>query len=362
MSFNQIISTVMAIALFIGIAFLIYYLRSREENKGKELGKVILEQFVRFPLTIFLIADIGLSVAEGAMAASIGDHLVNPVVRYLVHSAMMFLSIVAAMNFAKEGKRFLAAFSREKYQTLPLRFMIFGIITLLTLGLPILNMYIIANGMGQVNELMLAMNWLSPFTSEREMIGYIIMAGKDVGYNPWGGMSYPMSATLGMTGVHLVLIFWKSLKLADLEDPRIRSAYFVDDEEPAKEEAPAKESEGKEEEKKGEEKKENQEGPHKQLTQNLHKFLAFLGFPEESINERLAQVRRMLESKSDAEQIVISQKMVAIAVKLRNFEGRGGKATPEERTALESAIREAFAASPNSGGLGCPLPKKVPKN
>lgn len=351
----------MGITLVVGLIGILWYLKSRPENKGRELGKVILEQFSKYPLSFFLYLDVLFMIAEGGFAASIGDHLINPVFRFAGHLGLAFCSLVAAINFPKEVRRFFLTFKHFKrdWASIPLRFCIFVLILVLTVGLPWLNAFIIANGIHQFTELKLAFDYLNPFLSSDGMLTAVILAGKDPLYSPFAEMTYPMAATLGITITHMLLIVWKSLKLLDSADPVTRKAYLGDD---IIEEEKEDKEEKDEEKKKDEENKKKDESPTSD-SKALHTLFEFVGFSGTQLKTKVQKFARAILSKPEAEQLAIGQKIGPLARKARDLQTLIDAETDEKKLdkleqrkeELINTIRTTFSNNRAADGIGMPM-------
>lgn len=376
LDFNQLMSMLIGVVLIVGLIGLLVYLKTRPENKGRELGKVILEQFRKYPLSIFLYVDMLFMIAEGGFAASIGDHLINPLFRFSGHMGLAFLSLVAALYFPIEARRFFQCFDiipwaekgkGKNLKHLPVRLPLITLILVLTVLLPWVNAAIIANGIHQFTEFKLAMSSLTPWISQDDMLVRLIMAGKSPLYSPWAEMSYPMIACLGITWTHMVLIAWKSFKLMDSSDPVTQKAYADYDAPPDKDKNKDKDkSKDKNKDKdKDKDAADDESDTTKKKPRGTEEVLRilfeFVGFKDKELDNKVRRFVSSIDQLDDAEQISVAQRMAPLSFTassiIKDLEAAADNSSrrrelEEKKKAHVKTIQDTFAKARNKGGIG----------
>lgn len=359
---NVLISALMGLLIIVGLIFIFITLRKMPQNKGKELGKIIAEQFLLYPYSFLLVVDMLLAVAEAGFAASIGDHFVNPVFRFVGHFTLLVASMFSTINFGKECRRFAVAALEKNWVALGPRFTLIVLYLVMSAGLPFLNAIIIANGLGQMTEVQLAL--ISLTSNEDEFILAATLAGKDMPYAPWQALNYAMLVTLVMTVVHYGVILIKTIKLMDsaILDKNTRFAFEKDDQvaedpqpDPA---APNANGGGPSSTNPPSNNPPPPSGSGQQLS-SMEKILTFVGVNPQQVPSRAKRLVESIERKPQADQAVIAQAMVPLLkdIDKQLAEEQANPANASKRAAIVANIRAVFAKSTRDGGIGHPLPQ-----
>lgn len=354
----------MGLLIIVGLIFIFITLRKMPQNKGKELGKIIAEQFLLYPYSFLLVVDMLLAVAEAGFAASIGDHFVNPVFRFVGHFTLLVASMFSTINFGKECRRFAVAVLEKNWVALGPRFTLIIMYLLMSAGLPFLNAIIIANGLGQMTEVQLALTSLT--SNEDQFILAATLAGKDMPYAPWQSLNYAMLVTLVMTVVHYGVILIKTIKLMDsaILDKNTRFAFERDDQ--VAEDPPSNAPNGNAPNGNaaGNSNQSNntttpQPAGSSHHLASMEKILTFVGVNPQQVPSRAKRLVESIERKSQVEQSAIAQAMVTLLkdIDKQLADEQANPANASKRPAVVANVRAVFAKATKDGGIGHPLPQ-----
>lgn len=187
MILDQMTALVVGLAVVLGIGGIIWY--SRTKHPDMTIGDLINLAIVREKVSVFVFMNILINIAEGMAAAGIhppGEEDVIFVARLFVHFAISFVAITSNI-MAPIMISMAWGIRKDKNKRGRLAVMLFLITMLLigALGLPFLNLLIIAGGLGHTDTLM----WFIKYFDT----------------SAWEAMPYILKATIGATFVHYLL-------------------------------------------------------------------------------------------------------------------------------------------------------------
>lgn len=347
---NQVIGIFIGVAILIALGFFIAKLMKNPKNQGKEMGLVIGELMIAYPMTWFFGFILMITLAEAFLAASLSSPTASPLARIMMHTGMGLLSVFAAMVWIKELHNIGSDLKSREYKDAFISLGLMCITGFLTFFTPILNLVVIANNLQQIDHVSLLMQRISPFTSLRTYYANVYAAGFDVStYNPMQAMNDVMLATIGGTIVHILLIVWEALKIMRSKRESTRGVLNSDnyrdpqkpqegaDKKPSKD-VPAPPADTGDTEK---------ERPFETVAK---KALAFLGYTDSELHQKLKTAIKIHLNQTDpAISAAIGVAFGDISINLRSWKSSGSKES--EKKAIQDQIVETFRKSPSKGGL-----------
>lgn len=362
------------------IAVWLYFEKKR--HPGLEPGKIIMLYMTKYNISFFMMLCIIMNMAEAMMAASLissdDKFALSFVARYFSHLSLSTMSILGAFTIFKEYQVWRSTFSGWKtfrFSKLVFRSLRLAISAGAAFLLPVLNMYIIGNGLHETAHLKLLLASLNIFDFDHS--GYLYLLAKNgltLEYEPWDNVSYPMIATFGVTITHLITIAWEGLTLTDIDDPVFKAAFHIHDaQQPAPAAGGGNNNGGSNANNNGGGNNNNPPppGPNAPDPANPYEeamveLLKFYGLDEQQIKGRLDQARNSLNSQDDATRIAIGSLFAGLEREYKAYEtsvangSLTGQAKTDRENQIITKIASTFAGSiRNKKGLGISLPRST---
>lgn len=356
---NQVIILLLGVGFIVALAFLIGKLMKDPKNKGKEIGLIIGELMIAYPMSWFFSFLLAINVAEAILAASFASSEVSPLARMLMHSVMGLLSVFAGLVWIKEINNFASAIKARSITDAFISIGLVAITFFLTFFTPLLNLIVIANNLNQITHVSLLWHRLLATMHIRTMRSYhaeVYGNGFDIAtYSSFQALDGIMIATIGGTIVHILLVVWEALKIARSRRESTRDVLNSDQATDPKKEEPKKEESKKDEEKPKEKKEEDKEGATSSTLTKIFKFLGYQDDHLESIKKSALKVISNSELKME-NQAEIAKTLGNLLLEIEGWKAKGKDTT--DKKALDDKIISALRKSPRQGGLGMTLKAK----
>lgn len=352
---NQLYAAWLSIGTFAAfIALLIVVARM---NKDKEVGKVFLAWMIKYPISVFFVFLGFLNLAEAGLAASASE-TTNVPVRFFTHLTIGLVSLAAGLVWVKEATNLKRSFWVKpfSFSRVFASFVTFSVASVFTIGLPIVNMLIIANGMRQIRQLELFNSWL--FDDKIDYLLKLSEYGLPPTFSPFQSISPAMLATICATFVHIGLVVWEAAKAALITDPSVRDALYDDMQEPKKEDK--KKDEKKEEKKEDAPKEEKKEEKTKKqpFQTTAERIISYLGYDAKEVAEKVNKIMTIKSSFTEEQQIKVGEAFSIIRLEIESNEKKfSDKDITEdqynrEKSKIQSKIVNDLAKGPGNGGVG----------
>jgi hypothetical protein len=362
--FNQSFAAWLAIVVTIVMGGLLWYISTREHNKGKEIGKVLLELQMKYPISAFYIFLILLNFAEAYLAMAIIDDQVNPVARMITHVTIALISISAGIVWTKEVMNLWNAFKKPiSAKNIFLSSGLVFITTAFSLGLPIVNLFILANGFNQSVQLAIFWKWLWSFSDKTGYFQMLADYGLPLTYSPWQAMSPVMCASFLVTIVHIGIVFWESFKAARINDTHMQAALNNDLED--KTAPPKKDGDKKDEKDSKDDKKDDKPKDDLPSFERLIKqMLEYAGADDDEVTSKVDKAKKMKTSLTIDQQNTIGKHLADLRLAIDKLDNRKKEKTitdsdyERDKAALVEQIKTQLKKGPSHGGLGMEMKKK----
>lgn len=331
---NELNLVTTGISLFVIIAISYGLYRLKKANPDRNLGDSINYLFLHDTSTIAAIGLIAVNVFEGMMAATIpsppGEVDIQPIARFGNH---MFISLVGIVfGLAGIGALVMVKHAKaNKGQIIcaAIACLIFAFI------IPFANLMLIAQGLGQIPELMYIVNF-------RFVEGF-------------SHMTYPMASSTVAWILHYVMLAGDA-GLALKNDSHVILKIFTK----------SSNIEASEIDKNITEKGKQKEEEEKNKPDNIiNRMLKRYRFQNDADFERmLALSIKAKDGIADAgTKATLAYKLVELDKEVAKMDASKGKASKEERTAINQKVYEKIAnfwsgSITNGNGFGINLPKK----
>jgi hypothetical protein len=356
---NQVIVTLLGLLLLTVIFYFILGLSKKPQNKGKEIGLIIGELMVMFPMSWFLFFILVFTIAEGLLAGGFATQDVAPISRIMMHTGMGLLSVFTGMIWVKEFVNFGQALGALDFKAAIPRFFTSGITFFLTFLTPVLNLIVIAGNLKQADHLALFFARFANFFALRSTRSYhaeVYARGFDVNtYSPIWDMDPVMLASTGGVTVHILLIFYEALKIISSRKESTRDALNRDmSEDPKTDQTDPK---GNQADPKPEKSKPGKDEP---IANTLKKVFKFLNLTDDDVNAKIASGEKLIRSYAadDAIQVAIGKSLGELILDIEAWKSKGKD--KDERAKLTSKVLETLKKGPRAGGLGMTI--NPPKN
>lgn len=345
---NQVIGIIIGIAILIALGFLIAKLMKNPQNKGKELGLIVGELMIAYPMTWFFGFILFITLAEAFLAASLSSETASPLARIMMHTGMGLLSVFAAMVWIKELHNLGSDVKAKEYKDASISFGLMVITGFLTFFTPLLNLVVIANNLDQIQHLTLLVQRFTPWIPLRTYYAGVYSAGFDVAtYNPLQAMNDVMIATVGGTIVHIMLIIWEGLKIARSKRESTKSVLNSDNTKDPEKPAADKD---KDKDPGDEKDKDKDKDKVKPLEGSISRALGFLGYSGQELTSKVATAVKVHASQTDPTvSATIGVSFGNLTVEIKKWKAEGSK--PEAKKAIQEKIIETFRKAPKQGGL-----------
>ena len=159
--------------------------------------------------SVFLFLAAMANFFEAMVSASIhpiGQAPINSFARFGAHGLVAAAAITCAIYFGQFVRAWFYSFTTFRKE--PFKFFVRLIMVVASfigmVGAPIVNLFIVANGTGEVDNCMYLIYEI--FYSDRYMAAYYQFYGMPADYNPFARMSYVMPASGGMTAFHYLMM------------------------------------------------------------------------------------------------------------------------------------------------------------
>lgn len=352
----------------------LYFEKKRHPNL--EPGKIIMLYLTKYNISVFMGLCIIMNLAEAMMAASLisgkEQFALSYLARYLGHLSLSAMSVLGALTIFKEVKiwrsTFTGGFKGFSLWKLFVRSARIVISAGAAFLLPMINMFIIASGLGETAHLkiLLASFYFWDFDGSSYMY-QLAKNGYTIDFEPWDVLSYPMVATVAVTISHMIAIVWEGLTMTDIDDPVFIDAFKIH-----QAPAPASAPNGNPAPNAGGTPPTPAPNPSAPSPQNPYEeamvdILKFYGLDDNQVKGRLDQARNALNSQDDATRIAIGSLFAGLQRELQSFTeavqngSLTGQAKADRETQIKKKISDTFAGSiRNKKGLGISLPRVTP--
>lgn len=210
--------TLVSLGFLILLGFYFWYLKKRYPELT--IGETITMLTVKDSETLFIVIIMFLNFAEAMMAASIhpqNQDAPNPIARFMAHTIIQVISAIGGIIIWRDA---LMLFQPGTLATKIVRFFKVFIAFIMLAIIPIINLFVIANGLLETTQLMLFFK--SFIYSDTEIDAIAGDFGLPVPYSPWANLSYIMTASNAVTFVHLLVIGYEGLAVVDPSNAKRR--------------------------------------------------------------------------------------------------------------------------------------------
>ena len=341
---NNLFLTVLGISTLAGVYFFMrYQFKQHPKMKaGAIINKLIIEN--RESVILFLAALA--NFFEAVVSASIhpeGQPPINSFARFGAHTVIAFIAITCALYFGQFARSWL-----QSWLTIgkdPFRFFIRLVLVILTLAgtlaAPIANLFIVANGTGEIDNCIYLIMELRH--SDAWMEAYYQYYGLPIDYNPFKSMTYVMGASVIMTGAHYLLILIDSAIALDKDSDfeYSFSSMYTKDADDKVNDNDAK--------KKGKD--------MKNFESHIKFMLMRFGYKKDSLNKTFLLASEKLDKISEESvKIEIARSASAAHDDIKTIEKNSTYSEDEKKTKIKERIKNFFKGSIKKGaGLGMTL-------
>lgn len=346
-------------ALLAIAGLVLWFWRLKKKYPKMPLGEILSMVFVKDSETIFIISCILINFSEAVMAASIhpvGETPPNPIARFLSHGLISFVAISAGVTLIRDmAKIFVKKIGATQIIARTLKVLL---VTTAALGLPVVNMYLISNGLHESVPLSLFMASWNPFISDTELAKALIMYDLPPNYSFWDGLSYVMSTTVCLTGAHMLLVGIEGFNNMDSTNKVRYNKMFegIPDEE---------EKEGEKDKDKGEKDKGDKDkgdkdimDAEKRLIEKVKDNLSFLlrrvGYSGEGLTQNRDTAAGKLDKMVLQEQAKMAERLAILVNAAKTLDNQTDLKDDEKKKKkkeIEDKIRSLFGNSPKETDL-----------
>ena len=194
----------MAIAVVVGLVF--WFKSINKKYAGLKFGEKVIAVMVVEAISLFVVFTFAVNLFEGLSGASVqpdghrifaparlGGHMVISITAITTY-LMFFVTLKAMIFHSEEVKK------KKKMFAMAVFAIFCGITAILS---PIINIYLIATGLGETQKFNLFLAWLNPFASY-DMATYRL--GLPKGYSVFENMENLLQINIVMTFFHFVLM------------------------------------------------------------------------------------------------------------------------------------------------------------
>jgi hypothetical protein len=315
--------TVLGLATIVGIFIAVWYLKTREVNKGLKAGEVINKYFIEERVFIAIAFVIGMNIAEALTAASIshvGEAPFNQVARFLSHMGIAAMGIMCAI-YVPILLKDLGVVADKMSNLFLLIMMIFG-----SFFFPFINIVLISGSL-KVTPLVVA-----------------FLQGSATAWNMLPGI---MQVTLGLSASHLFAIFLDGLFILT-KHSRLTTE---------------KPKEDKPKDDKPIDKKVTEKGEEKDkadFKDGIKFLLNRFGYRDDELDTKLKAANNVINSMASHEQSTLARSVWNLVKEVKQFDSTKSSmddsTVKEKNTSFKTKIYDLFAASTKSGkGFGMTL-------
>lgn len=360
-SFNKLLSAGLGLAALLIVYFWLKKIASREENKGKELGVVIMDLMAQNGVSIYMIFLIGFNLASAVIAASITDERSNPVARIITHFSINALATVGAFQLIPKGRLLFKWRKNEKEWfsgwIIFSRFVTVILLVMAAIWLPILNVQQIAHSLGESKQLTLWFASHSLFVSDGAFLqmvqnANIVPIDQAPFYDAFQSLNNIIVTELVLLLSHFLIIAFEIFNSHDAGVTAFRPA-------------PSKDEKGKDKGKKDDTKgsdddktKEEEKSMKNDFMTTLGNILSFLGIAVK--DTVLTQALSVIEEHFTVNQTDdLAAELSKMNIQIKDFARlTDDTAKNKIKQDMENQIRARFSKSRKEGGFGITLPAK----
>jgi hypothetical protein len=356
-SYNQQFAAWLALGTFLAFAGVVFWVG--RANKDTEVGKVFMRYMIQYPISVFFVFLGFLNLSEAALAAAAATETTNVVSRFFTHLTIGVISLAAGLVWIKEMTNLKRSFFVRPFSTGRVLASITtaSITSAFSIGLPIINMFIILNGFRQIVQTELFMAWL--FAPEYKYLSLLTKYSLPITYSPFQAMSPASLATITATWVHIGLVMWEAAKAALITDKGVRDALYSDIEiEEKKPDDKGKKGDDKGKEKEKEKDKEKEKEKQKPFESSMEKIFSFLGYKDAELTDKVEKARKIKGSYTEPQQIKVGQEIANMRLYSESWDKKfADKDIREDKFKdkaheLQSHIVTQLAKGPSNGGMG----------
>ena len=361
-SFNKLLSAGLGLAALLIVYFWLKKIASREENKGKELGVVIMDLMAQNGVSIYMIFLIGFNLASAVIAASITDERSNPVARIITHFSINALATVGAFQLIPKGRLLFKWRKNEKEWfsgwIIFSRFVTVILLVMAAIWLPILNVQQIAHSLGESKQLTLWFASHSLFVSDGAFLqmvqnANIVPIDQAPFYDAYQALNNIIVTELVLLLSHFLIIAFEIFNSHDAGVTAFRPAVSKDDKKGSEDKGKGK-SGGEDTKTKEEEEK----SMKNDFMSTLGNILSFLGIAVK--DTVLTQALSVIEEHFTVAQTdALAAELSKMNIQIKDFARLTDDAAKNKiKQDMENEIRTRFAKSRKDGGFGITLPAK----
>lgn len=364
---NQFILTIIFLVLFLALGGGLWYMKRKYPEET--LGEIISIIFQREIWTIQIATMFIIGLAEAGMAASFhitGQAETNPLIRFISHLTIAIVYTAGQLSVAPAAVRMFSAFKEKSYMKAFFHVCGFFTTLIIALGLPVANLALIANGIGETDKLQIF--WYYIISNHDEFQAFLQMAGLPENYKPFGSISYVLA-----TSSVLTLIVHPILGLSDsiltithggLRSSKLLANPVIKEKELSKDEKKKKTEEVKEAQKDVKDVLEEKKKASDDFMGNIEFLLTRLGYDKgrhaTAFNEQLRKVKTVMDGvKEEKTKGVYAEKIAKFRSSYVEMD-KNKNTSKEAYHKLDMEVFNMFQMSPKHGGYGVSLKKPVP--
>lgn len=325
------------------------------------IGEILSMVIVHESETVFMFVTIFINLSEAILAASItptGETPPNPLSRFLSHTLISSGAIAAGIALFRTVsgifKPDMSAGQRVVKAVLALT------LTIAALGIPYLNMRIIANGLHESLQLQLFVISINPFISTDTLIKTYIYYHLPATYDPWDGMSYVMCTTVSLTGVHLLMVLIEGLHVLDSSNVTRTKIVFGD----RKKESVNKKEAKKENKEENDYEEKGEKRHNAKIETNIELCLKFLNYSGDKLNNiKNTALGKLTQIDNTRTRAQLASRLANIVTEIATIKSIGSADEKKKRKEkIEHNIIELFKGNPretdgNKVGFGIDVKK-----
>lgn len=361
-TFDGLTLTLVSLGFIAMLGGYFYYLKKRYPELT--IGETVTMLTVKDSETLFILIIMVLNFAEAMMAASIhpqNQDAPNPIARFLAHTIIQVISAIGGIIIWRDA---LMLFQPGTLATKIVRFFKVCMAFVMLVIIPIINLFVIANGLLETTQLSLFFK--SFILSDAEIDAIAGSFGLPVPYSSWAALSYIMTASLTVTFVHMIVIGYEGLAVIDPSNAKRREEIIreikgskADDKKGDKDK-----KEDKDKDKKSPEDKKQENVA--ELQSNIDWFLNRIEDPKDKRNAHKTEILGKLDKSEDDLKFDIARAFASTRKTVEETEKRQGMSKEDAKHASNKALMalvDRLSAKPSETdvkkrGLGLVLTKK----
>lgn len=356
--YNNSVALILGLITLSGIGWWMYKLK--KNNPDMKLGELLASWAVDETETIMMTVVLAMFLFSAILAATLqppGENPPNVLARLGIHLVISFAGMACTLTAVRDA----ATVFKKDIDNIQRVFsiFIFILVTGISMGVPLLNLILIAAGLGEDLRVQLFLiDWLR---SENTYQIALANAGLSKDFNSWNAMSYLLKAEAVATIIHYLLTILEAFR--NIADPA-RRKMLLD-----RKSGFGIKSEDKEKDKEKEEKKEKKSSDpvpmpaeERQINaaqDNIKFLLIRFKYEGDELTKQIKNAWERLDKMDDNFKFKLGARIATAVTKLKTYDKSSEKSSKEYADIMKS-IRKLFEgklseSDPDKRGLGISL-------